>query len=119
MILFCPEYQKTIFSGLISEINTLNKIFNFLTKTMKNFDFWTFLKLRFFSLKTILFYPEYQETVFSDLICPKKPVIKKIRFFHKNHGLTPFKNFDFFDFTFLVYKSFFPLKNIKRRSFLV
>ena len=33
-ILSYPEYQKTIFSGLNYEINTLHKIFDFLTKTI-------------------------------------------------------------------------------------
>ena len=62
---------------------------------LKNFDFWTFLKLRFFSLKTILFYPEYQETVFSDLICPKKPVMK-YPIFSQKPWTNPFQKFRFF-----------------------
>lgn len=61
IILSCREYRKTIFSGPICEINTLDKIFEFLNKIiefLKNFDFWTILKLCFFGLKSILFYPQ-------------------------------------------------------------
>ena len=48
-------------------------------------------------LKNILFYPEYKKTLFFDLIRQKMP-IKNIRFFDKNHALTPLENFDYIDF---------------------
>ena len=47
------------------------------TNPFKNISiFWTFLKLHFFNPKSILFYPEYQEMVYSDLISHKIPLIK-------------------------------------------
>ena len=70
-ILCYPEYQKTIFSGLNYDINTLHKIFDFLTKTMDNhgpWTIWSFLKRYYFAPKSILFYPEFNIKVFSELI---------------------------------------------------
>ena len=64
--------------------------------------FCRFLKLPFSGLKNILFYPVYQKTIFSGLICPRH-TWQKVRFFDKNHGLTLLENFEFLDF----FKSFF------------
>ena len=69
----------------------------------RNFDFLDLFKTSLFCLKSILFYPEYQQTTFSGLICvphppppPPKKDTRQIWFFDKNHGLTPLKNFRFF-----------------------
>ena len=45
--------------------------------------FWTFLKLHFSGLKSIIFYPEYQKTIFSGLIRPKNTDDKKFVFLTK------------------------------------
>ena len=62
----------------------------FLTKTVdlwKISIIWTFLKLLFSGLKSILFYLEYQKMIFSGLICPKNTDDKKFRFLTKTMEL--------------------------------
>ena len=85
IILFYPEYQKTIFSDLISQKNTNKKNVDFLAKTedyplRKMSIFFDFLKRYLSGLKIIRFYPKYQKTIFSDLIIPKNPNEKKFDF---------------------------------------
>ena len=74
IITFYPEYQKTIFCDLISPKNTNKEKFDFWTKTM-DYPPWSiffdFLKLKFSALKFILFYPENQEMIFSNIILQK------------------------------------------------
>ena len=75
-ILFYPEYQKTIFSGLIWPKTTKEKNAHIWPKPMdlplwKFTISWTLLKVDLFCLKKILLYPEYQKTIFPGWICPK------------------------------------------------
>ena len=82
-----PEYPKTIYSDLISPKNTNKKNFDFWTKTMdyplrKMFIFFRLFKTldvwsRFF------FYPEYQKTIFSNIITSKTLVRKSLNFGQK------------------------------------
>ena len=60
----------------------------------------TLLEPPFSSLKSILFYPEYQKMFLSGSFCSKATYKKKVDFLTKNHGLTPLQNVDFF-FTLL------------------
>ena len=85
---FLSRISKAIFSDLISRKNTKKKNFDFGTKTMdyplkKMSLFFEFLKICFSALKFILFYPEYQKTIFSDLISPKNPRKKNFDFWPK------------------------------------
>ena len=85
---FLSRISKAIFSDLISPKNTKKKNFDFGTKTMdyplkKMSLFFEFLKICFSALKFILFYPEYQKTIFSDLISPKNPRKKNFDFWPK------------------------------------
>ena len=96
----------------------------------KNFDFLDLFKTSLFCLKSILFYPEYQQTTFSGLICapapsrPPKKDTRQIWFFDKNHGLTPLKNFRFFgvfknnSLFWWKKKTFFSFQSIRKQSFL-
>ena len=135
-ILFHPEYQKTIFSGLICPINRDDKKFNFFDKNhgpVENFqprpqcfslkkwvgDYLDFLKLLFSGLKSILFYPEYQKTIFSGLICPKNTDDKKFLFLTKTMDLwkiSVFWSFLKLPFSGLKSNLFYP--EHKKRSFL-
>ena len=59
---------------MISPKNTNKEKFDFWTKTMDYPPmsiFFDFLKLKFSALKFILFYPEYQEMIFSNIILQK------------------------------------------------
>ena len=103
IILSCQEYQKTIFSRLICEINTLDKIFDFL----QNFYFLDFFKTSFLWSKQHCFLSRTSKNDLFWLNLPIKYHWEYIRFFDKNHGLTPLKTFDFLDFLKL---HFFGLK---------
>ena len=59
--------------------------------------FLTLLELHFSGLKSILFYPEYQNMVLSGFFSLKKNIWEKGRFFYKSHCLTPLQNVDFLD----------------------
>ena len=100
IILFYPEYQKTIFSAIIcAKKQQIRKKIDFWTKTLlENVDFLSLLKLQYSGLKIILFYPEYQKTIFSDLISPKNTNKKKFDFWTKTMDYPPWKMFLFFDF---------------------
>ena len=70
-IFFYSEYQKTFFPRWIWPKTTIEKNGYFCQKPWTNpfgkFSIsWTFLKVDFCCLKSILFYPEYQETIFPD-----------------------------------------------------
>ena len=87
IILFSPECPKTIYSDLISPKNTNKKNFDFWTKTM---DYPLRKMSIFFRLfKTlvvwsrIFFYPEYQKTIFSNIITSKTLVRKSLNFGQK------------------------------------
>ena len=91
-ILSYPEYQKTIFSGLIFPKNTHEKIFNFWIKSiiyLENFDFSDFSKT------SLLMSKQHSYLRLFLLNLPNKYLWENIRFFHKNHELTPLENFDF------------------------
>ena len=60
--------------------------------------FSNFLKLHFSSLKSILFYPEYEKIFLSGFFWSTKKKLRKGRFFDKNHGLTPLQTVHFFEF---------------------
>ena len=104
IILFYPEYQKTIFSAIIcAKKQRWEKKNRFLDKKhrltlLENVDFLSLLKLQYSGLKIILFYPEYQKTIFSDLISPKNTNKKKFDFWTKTMDYPPRKMFLFFDF---------------------
>ena len=59
--------------------------------------FLTLLELHFSGLKSIVFYPEYQKMFLFGFLCSKEQMRKR-SIFQKNHGLTPLRNVDFFDF---------------------
>ena len=87
-ILFYPEYQKTIFSDLISPKNPRKKNFDFWPKKMeypltKMTIFSDLLKLQFSGLKCIPFYPEYQETIFINIITSKTLLRKQFEVWPK------------------------------------
>ena len=67
----------------------------------KNFDFLDLFKTSLFCLKSILFYPEYQQTTFSGLICAPPPPKKDTR---QIWWTNPFEKFQVQEFTFLVKK---------------
>ena len=88
--LFYPEHKKTIFSDLISPKNTNKKYFDIWTKSMvyplrkMSFLFRVFKTLVFWiGLKFILFYPKYQETIFSGTISSKTLMRKSLNFLQK------------------------------------
>ena len=94
MLVFYPEYWKTIFSDIICVKNTHTRNFEFWTKSMdkplwKMSIFWPFLKL----------YHNF---------CKKHPY-EKFRFLDKIHGLTPLENVHFWP---LLKLEFFGLKMI-------
>ena len=70
-------------------IQFLDKKYNLFGK------FWTFLKIHFSGLKSILFYPEYRKTILSCLICLINTYEKTFRFSQKP-WTNPFGKFRFF-----------------------
>ena len=72
---------------------------------LENVDVLHFLKLYFSGLKIILFYPQFQKMIFSDLIIPKNPNEKKIDIWTKQR-IIPLGKWPFFstfsNFSFLV-----------------
>ena len=125
IILFFHKYRETIFCDIISvkkpaiiEIRVLDKVMD---KPLWKMSFlWPFLKLEFFPLKIILFFPQYQKRCFLIEFLWKKQ-IRKIRFLDKIHGLTPLENVHFLPFfktsIFFYLKSFFSFYNIKNDLF--
>ena len=59
------------------------------------FIFQPFLKLEFFPLKIILFFPQYQKRYFLYRISVKNADKKNFDFLEKIHELTPLKNVHF------------------------
>ena len=85
---FLSRISKTIFSEMISPKNTNKKNFDFWTKTMdyplrKVAIFFDLLKLQFSDLKFVLFYPEYKETIVSNIITSKTLMRKSLNFGQK------------------------------------
>ena len=70
---------------------------------LENVDFLSLLKLQFSGLKIILFYVEYQKTIFSDLISPKNTNKKKFDFWTKTMDYPPRENFHFLVFWSKIY----------------
>ena len=98
---FYPEYQKTIFSGLIFPKNTHEKIFLLWIKSiiyLGNFDFLDFSKTSLLMSKKHSYLSRISKNRLFLLNLPNKYLWENIRFFHKNHELTPLKNFDFLGF---------------------
>ena len=61
-------------------------------------------------MKSIPFYPEHKKMVLSGLFLLQKKIGEKVRFFVKNHGLTPFAKCRLFSTFLEVY--FWGLKSI-------
>ena len=100
-ILSYPEYQKKPFSGLIFPKNTHEKIFNFWIKSiiyLGNFDFLDFSKTSLLMSKKHSYLSRISKNRLFLLNLPNKYLWGNIRFFHKNHELTPLENFDFLGF---------------------
>ena len=76
-----------IFSDLILQKTHMRKSSIFGQKPWTNPSekccFWHFIKLQFSGLKFILFYPEYQETIFSNIISSKTLMRKSLNFWQK------------------------------------
>ena len=113
-IRFYSEYQKTIFTGLICPKTKHGKKLDFNTKTIdkplwKSSFFFSFLKRHFFRSKEHFFYPEYQKTIFSGLICPTNTRGNKLDFLTKTMDLPLWKLAIFWTF---LKPHFFCLKGI-------
>ena len=102
-IFFNPEYQKTIFSGLICPTNTRGNKFDFLTKTMDLtlwkisifrtfFETSLFLSKRHSFLSTIL-----KKQSFVASFAQKIHMVKSSSFWQKPWS-NPLKTFEFLDF---------------------
>ena len=63
----------------------------------KSFNFLTFPTSCFYSLERPFFALEYHKRHFLRVYCQKKK-LEKWPFLNQNHGLTPLKKFQFFDF---------------------
>ena len=126
---FNPEYQKTIFSGLICPTNTRGNKFDFLTKTMDLtlwkisifrtfFETSLFLSKRHSFLSTIL-----KKQSFVASFAQKIHIVKSSSFREKPWS-NPLKTFEFLDFWKLHFsgltslfwskKTFFSIQNIKK-----
>ena len=89
-LLFYLEYQRTPFLGLFCPKQTMEKILIFDQNhepLCKNSNFATFLKINFYVKESLLFYLEYQQTIFLGLFCPKTNYGK-----NTNFGLKPWTN---------------------------
>ena len=99
-VLFYLEYQQKIFLGLFCPKTNYGKNSNFWPKpwTLQNFEFFTLFKKKILYLKeSLLFYLEYQQTIFLGLF-PQKQTMEKIQIFDQNHALTPLQKFEFCHF---------------------
>ena len=96
---FIQNIKKAIFSDIIcaKKHRWDKKKTIFGLTLLENVDFLSLLKLQFSSLKIILFYVEYQKTIFSDLISPKNTNKKKFDFWTKTMDYPPRKMSLFFD----------------------
>ena len=88
---------------------------------MENFDFSDFLKISLFWSKKHSLPSRISKKNLFWLNLPKKYQWENIRFFHKNHGLTPLENVDFSDFLkislFWSKKHSFPSRISKDNNF--
>ena len=103
IILFYPVSKNDLFCHNLFKKTQMRKRNRFLDKKhrltlLENVDFLSLLKLQYSGLKIILFYPEYQKTIFSDLISPKNTNKKKFDFWTKTMDYPPRKMSLFFDF---------------------
>ena len=87
--LFCPK-------------NTADKIF------LESFNFLRFSKIHFCSLQSPFVYPDYQETMFSGLLCPNLHHLK----FSISHPKPWTNPLIFFTFLKIALKIFFPIQNV-------
>ena len=92
--------KRSFLARLAKKIIDYKKL-DFLKKTMdqpllKNSMFWTFLKLTFSGLKSLLCYKEYKKRSFLNLFAKKIYVIKRLILW-QNLGLTLLENFNFLD----------------------
>ena len=113
-ILFYPEHKKTtLFLLNLSKKWPWENIQIFEKKhgltPLENFDFSDFLKISLFWSKKHSLPSRISKKNLFWLNLPKKYQWENIRFFHKNHGLTPLENVDFSDFLKI---SLFWSKNI-------
>ena len=114
-VFFVLEYRKRHFPGLYYLKKNLEK-WPFLdqkkklTPLEKN-QFFDFKTSCFYSLERLFFGLGYRHRHFPCLYCLKKK-LEKWSFLDKNHGLTPLKKCQFFDFLNLLFiyprKAFFP-----------
>ena len=79
-------------------------------------QFLDFLKFSFNSLEKRFFFLEYHKRHFPNLYSLRKTKLEKWPFLNQNHGLTPLKKCQFFDFLNFLFleKRFFVLENHKR-----
>ena len=86
-ITFTQNIKKKSFTGYFAEKIPLRKIRCFekrpWTNAFGNFFFWIILELQFYGRKSILFYPEYQKTNLSYLLCTKNTLEKVFEFLTK------------------------------------
>ena len=85
---FLSIRSKIIFTNFVSPKKKKGEKVWFLDKNhglspLENLAVLHFLKLYIAGLKIVLFYPEYQKTIFSDLICPKNTNRKYFDFWPK------------------------------------
>ena len=89
IILFFAQYPKRslliwyLWKTPIRKSSIFRQIHG-LTPFKKCQFFWSFLKLEFFGLKIIVFYPKYQKTIFSDTISVKNSHKKNFDFWTKS-----------------------------------
>ena len=72
---FCEKQRS-------EKVRFLNKIHGL--TPFKNIHFWPLLKLQFFGLKIIHFYPKYGKTIFSDIVSVKNSDKRKFHFSTKS-----------------------------------
>ena len=85
--------------------------------------FRPYLKLQFFGLKIIVFYPKYHQQIFYWLNFRKKTLAISGSIFEQNRWTNPFEKYPFIGpfqkFNFFLLKSFFFFPQYQKRSFLI
>ena len=86
---FFSTISQTIFFDIMSVKNADKKKFHFSQNPWTNPFikcpfFRPFLKLQFFGLKMVVFYPEYQKTIFSEIISVRNSNNRKFGFWTKS-----------------------------------
>ena len=124
-ILFYPEYKKNDLSSLDLPKNcqwekwpSLAKPY---TNPFGNFDLLDFFRSWLLLSWSILFYPEYQQTIFNLTGFAKKPQMRKMANFGQKAWTNPLENFGFFGTFFKLdfpsLKSVFFYSECKKLSF--